>query len=46
MIDFKNCDYKDLLKQMKEDWIKVDLILTDPPYCVSRDYQLGFYLVY
>jgi len=42
MIDFKNCDYKDLLKQMKEDGIKVDLILTDPPYCVSRDYQLGF----
>lgn len=41
-IDFRNCDYKDLIKEMIEKDIKVDLVLTDPPYCVSRDYQLGF----
>lgn len=39
---FKNCDYADLVKEMKEKQIKVDLLFTDPPYCVSRDYQLGF----
>lgn len=39
---FKNCDYVDLVKEMKEKNIKVDLLFTDPPYCVSRDYQLGF----
>lgn len=42
MIDFRNCDYKDLLIYMKNNGIMVDLVLTDPPYCVSRDYQLGF----
>lgn len=42
MIDFQNCDYKDLIEQMNNNNVKVDLILTDPPYCVSRDYQLGF----
>lgn len=41
-IEFLNCDYKDLIKKMTQDGTKVDLILTDPPYCVSRDYQLGF----
>ena len=41
-IEFLNCDYKDLVKKMTQDKTKVDLILTDPPYCVSRDYQLGF----
>lgn len=41
-IDFRNCDYKDLLEEMIKEDIKVDLVLTDPPYCVSRDYQLGF----
>lgn len=41
-IDFRNCDYKDIVKELIEKKIKVDLILTDPPYCVSRDYQLGF----
>ena len=41
-ISFKNCDYKDLLIDMQSKGILVDLILTDPPYCVSRDYQLGF----
>ncbi|MDY5891858.1 MAG: site-specific DNA-methyltransferase [Candidatus Onthovivens sp.] len=39
---FENCDYVDLVKRMKKQNIKVDLIFTDPPYCVSRDYQLGF----
>lgn len=41
-IDFRNCDYIDLLKEIIKKGIKVDLVLTDPPYCVSRDYQLGF----
>lgn len=41
-IEFQNCDYKDLVKKMTQDGTTVDLILTDPPYCVSRDYQLGF----
>lgn len=37
-----NCDYKDLVSQMAQEGIKVDLVLTDPPYCVSRTHQLGF----
>ncbi len=41
-IDFRNCDYKEIVKELKQNGIKVDLVLTDPPYCVSRDYQLGF----
>jgi len=41
-IDFRNCDYKVLVQDMLEKKIQVDLVLTDPPYCVSRDYQLGF----
>ena len=41
-ITFLNCDYKALLHDMQSKGILVDLILTDPPYCVSRDYQLGF----
>lgn len=41
-IDFRNCDYKDIVKELKASGTKVDLVLTDPPYCVSRDYQLGF----
>lgn len=41
-IDFINCDYKELVDKMIEDKTFVDLILTDPPYCVSRNYQLGF----
>lgn len=35
-IKLKNCDYKKLLEEMKEQEIKVDCILTDPPYCISR----------
>lgn len=41
-LGLKNCDYKDLVKAMKEEGMLVDLILTDPPYCVSRTHQLGF----
>lgn len=42
MIDFRNCDYKILVKELLNKNIKVDLVLTDPPYCVSRTHQLGF----
>ena len=37
-----NCDYKEAIKKIISKGIKVDAIITDPPYCVSRDYQLGF----
>ncbi|TKZ35509.1 hypothetical protein [Brachyspira catarrhinii] len=39
-IKLKCCDYKELLKEMKEEKIKVDCILTDPPYCISRKNNL------
>lgn len=39
---FKNCDYKDLLKELAERKIKIDAVITDPPYGVSRKHQLGF----
>ena len=38
---FKNCDYKLLLKEIKDSGIKIDAV-TDPPYGVSRKNQLGF----
>ena len=41
-IKLKNCDYVELIKEMINENIKVDLLLTDPPYCVSRNHQLGF----
>lgn len=41
-IDFRNCDYKIIVEELNKKKIRLDLILTDPPYCVSRDYQLGF----
>ena len=41
-INLKNCDYIDLINEMLDKKIKVDLLLTDPPYCVSRTHQLGF----
>ncbi len=41
-ITLKNCDYVELADEMIEQNIKVDLLLTDPPYCVSRNHQLGF----
>ena len=34
-IKLKCCDYKELLEEMKEQKMKVDCILTDPPYCIS-----------
>lgn len=37
-----NQDYKLLINDLKEKNIKVDAVITDPPYNVSRDYQLGF----
>ena len=41
-IQLVNCDYKELVSEMLKSKVQVDLLLTDPPYCVSRDYQLGF----
>lgn len=37
-----NQDYKEVVKKLKKDKVIVDAIITDPPYNVSRDYQLGF----
>lgn len=37
-----NIDYKILVKDLKNKHMKVDAIITDPPYNVSRDSQLGF----
>lgn len=37
-----NEDYRKTIKRLKRNKIKVDAIITDPPYNVSRDYQLGF----
>lgn len=37
-----NLDYQDLIQKMIKEKVKVDLILTDPPYGVSRNHQLGF----
>lgn len=39
---FKNCDYKDLLAELKEQHTTIDAVITDPPYGVSRKHQLGF----
>lgn len=41
-INLYNCDYKELVAKMVDNKDYVDLILTDPPYCVSRTHQLGF----
>ena len=40
--DIYNEDYKILVRELKKKKIKVDAVITDPPYNVSRDYQLGF----
>lgn len=37
-----NEDYKKTIQRLKRKKIKIDAIITDPPYNVSRDYQLGF----
>lgn len=39
---FKNCDYKVLLNELKDKNIVIDIVITDPPYGVSRKNQLGF----
>ena len=43
-MDYKifNEDYLNIAKKMKKEHEFVDAIITDPPYNVSRDYQLGF----
>jgi len=41
-IDLRNCDYKEIIKEINANKIKIDCILTDPPYGVSRTHQLGF----
>lgn len=37
-----NDDYAKIIKKLKKEKIQVDAVITDPPYNVSRDYQLGF----
>lgn len=39
---FANCDYKELINDMQKQGLQVDCILTDPPYNISRNHQLGF----
>ncbi len=40
-MDIKNCDGLDLLKTLKNN--SIDLILTDPPYIISRDSGMDKY---
>jgi len=41
-IKLYNLDYRQLVDELLKNKVKVDLILTDPPYGVSRNHQLGF----
>ena len=43
-MDFRivNDDYKNLIKELKKEKVFVNAVITDPPYNVSRDYQLWF----
>ncbi|WP_147290184.1 hypothetical protein [Helicobacter sp. MIT 01-3238] len=41
-LTFANCDYKELVADMHKQGLQVDCILTDPPYNISRNHQLGF----
>ena len=41
-LNFKNVDYKILIRELKKNKVKVDAVITDPPYGVSRKNQLGF----
>lgn len=41
-LTFANCDYKELIADMQKQGLQVDCILTDPPYNISRNHQLGF----
>lgn len=42
MIDLYNEDYKKTVRRLKKNKIKLDAIITDPPYGVSRKHQLGY----
>lgn len=41
-IELYNEDYKKTIRRMKKNNIKLDAIITDPPYGVSRKHQLGY----
>lgn len=41
-IQIFNEDYKKTIRKLIKDEIQVDAIITDPPYNVSRNHQLGF----
>ena len=41
-IKIYNEDYKKTIRRMKKEKIKIDAIITDPPYGVSRKHQLGY----
>lgn len=42
MIDLYNEDYKKTVRRLKKKNIKLDAVITDPPYGVSRKHQLGY----
>ena len=42
MIEIYNEDYKKTIRRMKKNKIKLDAVITDPPYGVSRKHQLGY----
>ena len=42
MIELYNEDYKKTVRRMKKNNIKLDAVITDPPYGVSRKHQLGY----
>ena len=41
-VDLYNEDYKKTIRRMKKNNIKLDAVITDPPYGVSRKHQLGY----
>lgn len=41
-VNLYNEDYKKTIKRMKKEKIKLDAVITDPPYGVSRKHQLGY----
>ena len=42
MIEIYNEDYKKTIRRIKKSKIKLDAVITDPPYGVSRKHQLGY----
>lgn len=42
MIEIYNEDYKKTIRRMKKNKVKLDAVITDPPYGVSRKHQLGY----